>query len=66
MKLVIEAKPEEIAEFFAEFAHRSHAYCQLGEERLAQSIMESILPPKNKNDKDKILTEEVPAGGYFS
>ena len=66
MKLVIEGKPEEIAEFASEFAHRSHVYCQCGEERLAQSIIESILTPKKKGDKDKILTEEVPAGGYFS
>ena len=65
MKLIIEAEPDEISEFFAEFARQSHLACQLGEERLAQNIMESILPPKKKNDKDKILTEEVPAGGTF-
>ena len=65
MKLSIEAEPKEISEFFAEFARMSHLFCQLGEERLAQNIMESLLP-KKKEEKDKILSEEVPVNGYFN
>lgn len=62
MKLKIEADPKEISEFFAEFARMSHLVCQSGEERLAQGLLESMLPKKKE---DKIITEEVPAGGTF-
>ena len=62
MKVTIEAEPKEAAEFLSEFARLSHAHCQLGEERLATSIIQSMIPEK---EKKKITTEEVPAGGYF-
>ena len=62
MKIVIEAESKEIAEFLSEYARSSHASCRMMEEKIAESILESLIPKKGKKE---ITTEEVPSGGYF-